>query len=241
MLTALVYATIGSTMLRFLLTNDDGIDAPGLIALNQAAALLGSTVVLAPDQHLSGCSHQTTTQRPLTLKRHADDHYALNGTPVDCARVGLVHVAPDTDWLLSGINAGANLGADVYPSGTVAAVREATLLGKPAVAFSHYLKRRQPPDWPMATVWTAEVLRQLVERPLARGSFWNVNLPHLEPGAPMPEVVFCELDPHPLPVRFRLDGDDFHYEASYHDRLREAGRDVERCLAGNIVVTHLTL
>lgn len=227
--------------MRFLLTNDDGIDAPGLAALAQAVAELGTTVTVAPDQHLSGCSHQSTTHRPLMVKAHGENRYALNGTPVDCARVGLTHLALETDWLISGINEGANLGADVYPSGTVAAAREATLLGKPAVAVSHYLKRRQPADWPMAAGWVAEVLRSLLVRPLARGSFWNVNLPHLEPGARMPEVVFCELDSNPLPVNFRREGEHYHYEASYHDRLREAGRDVERCLAGNIVVTYLSL
>ncbi len=227
--------------MRFLLTNDDGIDAPGLAALAQAMSGFGDTVTIAPDQHLSGCSHQSTTHRPLVLKSHGATRYSLNGTPVDCARIGLTHLACETDWVISGINEGANLGADVYPSGTVAAAREATLLGKPAIAVSHYLKRRQPADWSTATVWVTEVLRNLLDRPPARGSFWNVNLPHLEPGSAMPEVVFCELVPHPLPVNFRREGEHYHYEASYHDRLREAGRDVERCLAGNIVVTYLTL
>lgn len=227
--------------MKFLLTNDDGVDAPGLEALRQAVAALGSTVTLAPDRHLSGCGHQATTHRPLVLKSHGDEWYSLTGTPVDCCRVGLVHLAPDTDWVIAGINAGANLGADVYPSGTVAAAREAALLGKPAVAVSHYIKRMQLPDWQLAADWTREVLRRLLERPPERGCFWNVNLPHLDSPAAMPDVVYCELDPHPLPVRFRLDGESFHYEATYQDRLRELGHDVERCLAGNIVVTCLSL
>lgn len=227
--------------MQLLLTNDDGIDAPGLAALARAVAQLGTAVILAPDQHLSGCSHQSTTHRPLLLRTHGECRYSLDGTPVDCARVGLTHVAREADWLIAGINAGANLGADVYPSGTVAAAREAAMLGKPAIAVSHYLKRRLPPDWETAAAWSAEVLRMLLERPLPAGSFWNVNLPHLETGSVMPEVLFCELDRNPLPVRFRLEGEAFHYEASYHDRLRDAGRDVERCLAGHIVVTQLSL
>jgi 5'-nucleotidase len=155
--------------------------------------------------------------------------------------VGLSSLAPDTDWVISGINEGANLGADVYPSGTVAAAREAVLLGKPAVAVSHYLKRMRPPDWQQAATWTREVLRTLLDRPPAPGSFWNVNLPHLDSPTAMPEVIFCELDRNPLPVKFRLDGESYHYEASYQDRQRDEGRDVERCLAGNIVVTYLSL
>lgn len=227
--------------MRFLLTNDDGIDAPGLAALAQAVAPFGDSVTIAPDEHLSGCGHRATTHRPLRLVPFGLDRYALDGTPVDCTRIGLAEVAPDADWVLAGINLGANLGADVYPSGTVAAVREAALMGKPGVAVSHYLRRRESPDWIMAAAWTEAVLRQLLDRPLARGSFWNVNLPHLEPGAAMPEVIFCELDPNPLPVRFRQEEGVFHYDASYHDRVRVEGHDVERCLAGNIVVSYISL
>lgn len=227
--------------MKFLLTNDDGIEAAGLAALERSVKPLGTSITIAPDRHLSGCSHQSTTHRPLVLKPQGSERYALNGTPVDCARVGITHLDPQADWLIAGINEGANLGADVYPSGTVAAVREATLLAKPAIAVSHYLRRMRAPDWEQAAEWTRHVIQMLLDRPPGRGEFWNVNLPHLESATGMPEILFCELDPNPLPVRFRLEGETFHYEASYHDRVRDAGRDVERCLAGNIVVTHLRL
>ena len=132
--------------MQFLLTNDDGIDAPGLKALQEAAAPLGSAVVLAPDRHLSGCSHQATTSRGLVLEEVGANRYSLDGSPVDCTRIGLYRLAPQTQWVLSGVNEGGNMGADVYLSGTVAAAREACLLGKPAIAFSQYVRRR-PLDW----------------------------------------------------------------------------------------------
>src|SRR5690606_6623275 len=107
----------------FLLTNDDGIDAAGLAALEQAVASLGEYVVLAPADYQSGCSHRVTTDRPLSLTALGGRRHQLDGTPTDCTRVGLSHLCPQAQWVISGINDGANLGADVYHSGTVAAVR----------------------------------------------------------------------------------------------------------------------
>ena len=113
--------------MNFLLTNDDGIDAPGLSVLCQVAEQLGEVAVVAPDQPHSGCSHRVSSEYPICLDRRADRRYALNGTPVDCTRIGMTHVAPDSDWVIAGVNCGANLGCDVLMSGTVAAVREAAL------------------------------------------------------------------------------------------------------------------
>src|ERR1043166_3476254 len=119
--------------MKFLVTNDDGIDAEGLAALVEAAALCGDVICVAPDSHYSGCGHRVTTDRPLKLSRAGDDRWALDGTPADWVRVALAHVVPDVDWVLSGINHGGNLGVDVFHSGTVAAVREAALHGKRAI------------------------------------------------------------------------------------------------------------
>jgi 5'-nucleotidase len=226
---------------QFLLTNDDGIDAPGLLALEEALRGLGESVILAPDQHLSGCSHQATTQRPLTLTHLKDNRYCLDGTPVDCTRVGLAHLVPDCEWVIAGINAGGNLGADVYHSGTVAAAREGALMARRAIAVSQYVRREFPVDWQQSAAWTARVVRNLVELYPEPGALWNVNLPHLAPGSPLPEVVFCQLDPHPLPVEFRVEGNELHYCGRYHQRPREVGRDVERCFSGYVTVTQLLL
>src|SRR2546430_456977 len=167
--------------MKFVLTNDDGIDAPGLAALLAAVTRLGQgePVVVAPSDALSGCSHRVTTDTPLIVEARGDRRYAVRGTPADCVRVALLRAAPDADWILSGVNAGGNLGADVYLSGTVAAAREATLHGKPAVAFSQYRKRAVPFDWGRTAVWAAHVLGDLIQRPWSPGVLWNVNFPHL--------------------------------------------------------------
>lgn len=227
--------------MRLLLTNDDGIDAPGIQALEQALREIGECVVLAPDEHLSGCSHQATTMRPLTLSQQDGNRYSLDGTPVDCTRVGLSHLVPECRWVISGINAGGNLGADVYHSGTVAAAREGALMGRCGIAVSQYVRRDLPLDWERSAAWTARLVRNLIDLYPEPGQIWNVNLPHLAPDSPAPEVVFCQLDPHPLPVDFKVEGNQFQYRGRYHDRVREAGRDVERCFAGCVTVTQLLL
>jgi 5'-nucleotidase len=228
--------------MRFLLTNDDGIDAPGLQALCEAAQPLGEAVVVAPADALSGCSHQVTTSQPLRIEPRRPGWFAVSGTPADCVRVGLLRLAPDADWVLSGINAGGNLGADVYSSGTVAAVREAVLHGWPGVALSQYRKRGLAVDWGRAAAWVTAALGELLARPWRRGSFWNVNLPHLGPEEPDPERVYCRLDPTPLPLSYRHEeGGLLHYDGDYHNRRRENGTDVDVCFQGKIAVTRIDL
>jgi 5'-nucleotidase len=227
--------------MKLLLTNDDGIDAPGLEALFQAASALGEPVVVAPAEHLSGCSHQVTTGRPIRAARLGPSRFAVHGTPADCVRVGLHGLAPGAGWVLSGINEGGNLGADIHHSGTVAAVREAALHGLPGVAVSHYRKKGQAIDWGQAVAWAVPVLRDLLAQPTAPGTFWNVNLPHLEPGEAPPEVVYCEVDPAPLPLSYRLEGELFHYDGDYHQRRRAPGRDVDVCFGGKIAVSRVVL
>jgi 5'-nucleotidase len=227
--------------MKFLLTNDDGIEAAGLVSLCRAVEPLGPAVVVAPDRHLSGCSHQATTSRPLELKEWGEDWYTLDGAPVDCTRIGLARVAPDALWVLAGVNEGGNLGADVFHSGTVAAAREACLLGKPAIAISQYV-RRLPVDWQQTIRWTRHVVELLVERPPQPGSFWNVNLPQLEVAAAAPpECVFCPVDPHPLPIDYELRDGKLHYRAIYQDRRRTAGHDVETCFSGRIAISQIGL
>jgi len=231
--------------MNLLLTNDDGIEAPGMAALQRAMSPLGRTIVLAPETHLSGCSHQTTTHRPLVMRTLAPDQYALDGTPADCTRVALSHLVPELlpeiDWVISGINEGGNLGADVYPSGTVAAVREGVLLGKPGIAVSQYRRSRRPVDWERAARWTHAVISQLVMRDAPPRRFWNVNLPDPETDGPTPPVIFCDLDPNPLPVVYVVEEGRLHYRARYQDRLRHEGRDVDICFRGAISVTELSL
>jgi 5'-nucleotidase len=225
--------------MRFLLTNDDGIDAPGLQALSQAVR--GHQVIVAPDAPLSGCSHQVTTDRPIRIQQQAENWYSVSGTPADCVRVALFKLSPQVDWVLSGINAGGNLGADIFISGTVAAVREAALQGVPAVAFSHYRRANLAYDWNRASRWARQILEELVTHPVKPGSFWNVNFPHLHPDAPEPTPIFCPLCTQPLPIDYAIEGEWFRYQGRYSDRPRNRGADTDVCLSGGISVSLIQL
>lgn len=231
----------------FILTNDDGIDAPGIEALQQAVREEGTQekfVVVAPKFHHSGCGHQVTTHRPIHVQQRTETEIAVEGTPADCVRIALSHLRSDpadVEWVISGINAGGNLGADVYISGTVAAVREAALHRIPGIAISHYIHKRQAIDWQRAAHLTRRVLDQLLPHPLEPGSFWNVNLPHLPPDAPEPEIIFCPLCTQPLPAAYRLEGEHLHYVGEYGSRVRDSGSDVEVCFSGNVAVTKIRI
>ena len=171
----------------------------------------------------------------------SDNEYAIAGTPADCTRIAISHICKNVKYVLSGINAGGNLGADVYISGTVAAVREAAFHGIPGIAVSHYRKGKRNVDWDVAARWTAGVLADLLNRPPEPGTFWNVNLPHLLPGDPDPEVVFCQPCTQPLPINYRIEGDNFYYVGEYAKRDRTEGSDVDVCFSGKIAVTLLRL
>lgn len=226
--------------IKILLTNDDGIDAPGLEALAVAAACLGGeAVVVAPAEPHSGCGHRVTTGRPLRVDELAPGRFCVHGTPADCVRLALARLAPDIGLVLAGINAGGNLGADIHHSGTVAAAREAALHGRVAVAASHYHRRGTEIDWQRAAAWLAGVLVDLEGRPTAEGEFWNVNLPDVPIDAPPPAVVECRIDPSPFALGYRLADGGWHYDASYHERPRVAGGDVDICFSGGIAVSRL--
>nr|WP_228035078.1 5'/3'-nucleotidase SurE [Oculatella sp. LEGE 06141] len=223
----------------FVLTNDDGIDAPGLQALWRAVGQHG--VIVAPQQHHSGCSHQVSTGAPIHVHKRSDTEFAIAGTPADCTRIALSHLHPTAEWVLSGINAGGNLGADVYISGTVAAVREAAFHRVPGIAISHYIHRGRAIDWQRASHLAAQVITKLLQTPLEPTYFWNVNLPHLEPGAADPDMVFCDRCTQPLPVDYVIEGDYLRYVGEYSKRARDPGSDVDVCFSGHIAVTQLQL
>jgi 5'-nucleotidase len=227
--------------MRFILTNDDGIDAPGIRALEEAARQVGDVIVIAPAGPQSGCSHRVTTNAILRVREAGPNRIAVEGTPADCVRVALHRFGMEASWVLSGVNDGGNLGADVHHSGTVAAVREAVLHGWTGIAFSQYKRKGLAIDWAEVTARVLPMLRDLTARPVEPGVFWSVNLPHLEPGSPPPESVFCPLDTSPLPLSFRQEGEHLHYDGDYHGRRRTAGADVEVCFGGRIAITRLRI
>lgn len=230
--------------MTLLITNDDGIDAPGLEALSQAAASFAPTVVVAPDRQHSGSGHRVSDAGAIQVQTQSTERFAISGTPADCTRIGLSHLAPGTEWVLSGINAGGNLGCDVFMSGTVAAVREAALMGTRAIAFSQYRKSMTAEfNWTRATEWTRFVLEALFEQPLDAGEFWNVNFPDLsdEPEPGHPEIIFCPVDVQHYQFEYESVGDGVQYRADYHARPRTSGRDIDVCFSGKIAISKLTV
>ena len=228
--------------MKFLVTNDDGLEAAGLAALVSAAETLGDPIVVAPAAPQSGVSHAVTWREGVRIEERSSNQYAVHGTPADCTRLGLLRIATDAKWVLSGINHGSNLGADMYYSGTVAAVREAVLHGWPGVAVSHYYKAGMEYDWSRAAKWVAPILKQLLARPIEPGLFYNVNLPHLGPNAADPPVVWCELDPNPLPLNYRHEEESgLYFAGDYRLRERTPGADVDVCFGGAIAVTPVRL
>jgi 5'/3'-nucleotidase len=227
---------------KFLITNDDGIEASGLAALVSAATDIGKPVVVAPAGPQSGVSHAVTWKEGVRIEERGEDRFAIHGTPADCTRLGLLRIVPEAEWILSGINHGSNLGADMYYSGTVAAVREAVLHGWPGVAFSHYYKAGFEFDWTRATRWIRPILSELLAKPIEPGQFYNVNLPHLGPEEPDPKVVWCELDPNPLPLNYRHEEESgLFFAGDYRLRDRTPGADVDVCFNGSIAVTAVRL
>ncbi len=225
--------------MKVLLTNDDGIDAPGLVALEKVFATIADVVVVAPLNPRSGCSHQATTDQPMRVSELESGRYAISGTPVDCVRLGLSQFAPDTDWVVAGINQGGNLGIDVYLSGTVAAAREAAVLRKPAIAFSQYRGPMKQIDWDLTVILAQRVTRQLLTASLDAGAFWNVNFPDMDRQVGTQDIIYCPIDTCPLPLQYETKLGQVYYRGDYHKRQRNAGTDVDICFSGSVSITEL--
>ena len=138
---------------RVLLTNDDGIDAPGMAVLEEVARELAREVwVVAPEHDQSGTSHSVSLHAPLRLSRRGERRFGVAGTPGDCVVMAVRHLMVDAppDLVLSGVNRGANLGVETVFSGTVGAAMTALLLGLPAIALSQAFSQREPVRWERA-------------------------------------------------------------------------------------------
>jgi len=122
------------------------------------------------------------------------------------------------DWVLSGINDGGNLGVDIYLSGTVAAAREAAILGCQAAAFSHYRRSGSAIDWDRAARYVGQVFSEISSESSDGLGFWNINLPHLNGASDAAEMRRCRPCRHPLPTTYRRRGDSYHYAGRYAER-----------------------
>jgi 5'-nucleotidase len=164
--------------MHILLSNDDGYLAPGLNMLADELSRLARVTVVAPDRNRSGASNSLTLERPLRAERLRDDFYKVDGTPTDCVHLALTGLLDsEPDMVVSGVNAGANLGDDVIYSGTVAAATEGRFLGLPALAVS--LAARDEYLYPTACKATARLIEHLLQRPLADDTILNVNVPNI--------------------------------------------------------------
>jgi 5'-nucleotidase len=164
-------------MPSILLTNDDGVDAPGIVALHRALADLGEVVRVAPDRDQSGAGHALTLNHPLRIRQVGEAAYAVDGTPTDCVNLGIFHLLKQRpDLVVSGINPSPNLGDDITYSGTVSAALEGTLLGVPSFAVSYDGEPgRARFDEPARVA--VEVARRVLSDGLQADMLLNVNVP----------------------------------------------------------------
>ena len=166
--------------MKILLTNDDGIYAPGLWVLFDKLQIAHQVTVIAPDRERSAVSHAITLHQPLravlTPANGSAQGYAVNGTPADCVKLGISEILEALpDFVISGINPGANVGVNINYSGTVAAAKEAALNGIKAIAVS--TRDREGKNFSDAAEFTLRLMEKVAQKDLPEGTFLNVNLP----------------------------------------------------------------
>jgi len=168
--------------MRILLSNDDGIHAPGLKTLEKIARELSDDIwIVAPELDQSGASHSLTLRNPLRIREISENRYAISGTPTDCVMVATNHILKGTppDLVLSGVNHGSNLAEDISYSGTVAAAMEAALLGIPAIALSLTTTFIHPAKWATAEHYAPNIIQRLLKIKFQDNIFVNINFPDL--------------------------------------------------------------
>jgi len=233
---------------RVLVSNDDGINAPGLKLLEKILAPLAQEVwVVAPETEQSATSHSLTLRRPLRIRHVSEHRYAVDGTPTDSVLMAVNELMKDSppDLLISGINRGGNVGEDVTYSGTVAAAMEGTLLGVPSIALSQVCADGHPVKWGTAEKWAPRVLKLLCADPWPAGVLVNVNFPNVTAGRvsgveatrqgrrTIGSDLVRGIDPR---------GDPYYWiGAQRRDEQYRPGSDLEATKRGAVSVTPLTM
>lgn len=238
---------IDLTNARILISNDDGIDAPGIKLLERLAREFSDDVwVIAPSMEQSGAGHSLTLRRPLRIHQRDTRHFAVDGTPTDCILLGLQQIMRESppDIVFSGINRGGNLGEDVTYSGTVAAAMEATLLNVPAIAFSQYFSSEMI-DWTITEKYLKDVAGTLVRHSWPKGVLINVNFPEYEaPGGARVRITKQgqrKIGDH---IAERLDprGEPYYWIGAIRSELPEdPNADLRVIEQGDISVTPISL
>jgi len=187
--------------MRIIVTNDDGIYSPGICALAKVARRFGQVYVVAPDVEQSSVGQAVTHSKPLSVKKSAIhfegiEAFRVNGTPADCVALG-THLYTKTDLVLSGINMGANLGNSMWHSGTLAAAKEAVLLGIKGIALSTHIGKNEP-DFDALDPYVENILRLLIEQ--SEFGLYNVNFPEHPKGAQWTRQSVRFYDGHIVPA-----------------------------------------
>jgi 5'-nucleotidase len=237
--------------MRILLTNDDGIDSPGLHALREIALQLSDDVwVAAPETNQSGASHSLSLHEPLRMRQVDERAFAVRGTPTDSVIMGVRHILKDKtpDLVLSGINRGANMAEDVTYSGTIAGAFEGTILGIRSIALSQAFgfESTKSVRWQTALAHAPALLRKLLALEWGPSSVMNINFPDREPDNVAGTMVTVQgrRDPGLLNIDERHDtwGNPYYWLAFERRRSNaKEGTDLAAVYAGYISVTPLFL
>ena len=237
--------------MRILLTNDDGIDSPGLHALRDIANQLSDDVwVVAPETNQSGASHSLSLHEPLRLRKLEERAFAVRGTPTDSVIMGVRHILKDKapDLVLSGINRGANMAEDVTYSGTIAGAFEGTILGIRSIALSQAFgfESGKAVRWQTGLAHGPALLRKLLALEWPPSSVMNINFPDREPDNVAGTMVTTQgrRDPGLLNIDERHDtwGNPYYWLAFERRRSNaQEGTDLAAVYAGFISVTPLCL
>jgi 5'-nucleotidase len=237
--------------MRILLTNDDGIDSPGLHALRQIAGELSSDVwIVAPETNQSGASHSLTLHEPLRMRQVDERVFAVRGTPTDSVIMGVRHVLKDKvpDLVLSGVNRGANMADDVTYSGTIAGAFEGTILGIRSMALSQAfgIETSKGLKWETAIAHAPGLISKLLAIEWAPFTVMNINFPDRDPGEVAGTVVTTQgrRDAGLLQIDERRDtwGNPYYWLAFERRRsTTREGTDLAAVYSGRISVTPLIL
>jgi 5'-nucleotidase len=237
--------------MRILLTNDDGIDSPGLHALRDIALQLSDDVwVVAPENNQSGASHSLSLHEPLRMRKIDERAFAVRGTPTDSVLMGVLHVLKDKrpDLVLSGINRGANMAEDVTYSGTIAGAFEGTILGIRSIALSQAFGfgGAKAIKWQTGVVHGPGLLRKLLAVEWGPSTLVNINFPDCEPEEVAGTLVTTQgrRDPGLLNIDERTDtwGNPYYWLAFERRRsMAKEGTDLAAIYGGYISVTPLYL
>jgi 5'-nucleotidase len=234
--------------MRILLSNDDGIHAPGLKTLEKIARELTDDIwVVAPELDQSGASHSLTLRDPLRIREISDRRFAISGTPTDCVLIAANHIMKDNppSLVLSGVNLGSNMAEDITYSGTVAAAMEAALLGIPAIALSLSTSHFHPAKWSTAEHYAPDIIRRLTKMKFKENIFININFPDLIAASVKGIAIthqgqrrqFGNLEEHVDPR-----GRQYYWIGAIHyDGSGDEGTDLKANANGLISVTPLSL